>query len=85
MESSVNRFLKFVEETQNIPYFSTLYDIDMWEEDKKKIVKDLEVLEHLKKLFDGYKILEKLGIKHNDIYFLCKNGDDNLLKEWLEK
>lgn len=42
------QFLKFLEETEHKPYFSTLYDLDMWKEDKRNIEKDLEVLEILK-------------------------------------
>ena len=48
------------------------------------IKKDLEVLEHLKQLFYGIKVLEAIGIKTTDMYDLIKNGDDNLIKEWLE-
>lgn len=39
---------KFLQETRNYPYFSSLYDIDMWIEDKKELIRDLEVLEILK-------------------------------------
>ena len=51
----------------------------------KDIEHDLEVLEHLKLLFNGYKILAKNGIKYKDMYLICKNGDDDLIKEWLER
>ena len=48
------------------------------------IKKDLEVLEHLKQLFYGIKVLEAIGVKYTDMYDLIKNSDDNLIKEWLE-
>ena len=48
------------------------------------IKKDLEVLEHLKQLFYGIKVLEAIGVKYTDMYNLIKNSDDNLIKEWLE-
>ena len=54
------------------------------EEMTKIIEKDLEVLEHLKQLFYGIKVLEAIGVKYTDMYNLIKNSDDNLIKEWLE-
>ena len=51
---------------------------------KDIILQDLEVLEHLKLLFNGFKVLEKNGIKYKNMYLLCKNSSDDLVKEWLE-
>ena len=42
------RLEKFIKETLNAPYFSTLYDRDMWEQDKQELIRDLEILEILK-------------------------------------
>ena len=41
------RLEKFINETLNAPYFSTLYDRDMWEKDKQELIRDLEILEIL--------------------------------------
>ena len=58
--------------------------IEVYEEEVNAIEKDLEVLEHLKQLFYGIKVLEAIGVKYTDMYNLIKNSDDNLIKEWLE-
>lgn len=52
---------------------------------ENQIIRDLEVLEHLKNLFNGIKVLENMGITYKDMYLLCKNCDDNLIKEWLKE
>ena len=43
------RLEKFINETLNAPYFSTLYDRDMWEDDKQELIRDIEILEILRK------------------------------------
>ena len=46
--------LKRIKREAGIPYFSTLYDIDMWREDFKIIEDSLKILEYLKEIcLDG--------------------------------
>ena len=57
---------------------------DLLLESYEVIEKDLEVLEHLKLLFNGYKVLEKLNILYTDMYLLCNNSKDDVIKRWLD-
>lgn len=43
------QFEFFLKETRDYPYFSAIYDIDMWREDKKEIEEALELAERIKK------------------------------------
>lgn len=46
---ATNRFKAFVLETRNYPYFGTLYDEDMWEEDYKWVLDRLLAIEIIKR------------------------------------
>lgn len=94
--TSKERFLNFVNETQNKPYFSTLYDQDMWREDREKIANDLEVLEILKKYFTYWHVKDSksvviefcnepvIRIDEEDLEYGRCYEDDLKIKEWLE-
>ena len=50
--------LKNVKREAGTPYFSTLYDIDMWREDLGIIEKELKVLKSIIKACDKYPSLK---------------------------
>ena len=60
--------LKRIRREAGTPYFSTLYDIDMWREDFKTIEKDLDKLKQLEK------IEKKLGVGLITLCKALKNG-----------
>lgn len=73
------RLEKFIDETLNAPYFSSLYDIDMWREDKEELIRDLEVLEFIKKHYEmnGFNELIPIYLDNDD-------GEKfNELERWL--
>lgn len=71
--------LENIKREAGIPYFSTLYDIDMWREDFKTVETALKALEVIKKLPE-----EEKQVLLNAIYTCTKNEDEyNLLKEIL--
>lgn len=73
--------LKRIKREARIPYFSTLYDIDMWREDFKTIEEDLEILEIFKKI--NFKMLEPF----NTLYpkAITVEFSDNITEEEYEK
>ena len=46
----------FINETENKPYFSTLYDLDMWKKDKKDVIDVFERFEAIMKYVGKKKI-----------------------------
>lgn len=78
------------------PYFSTLYDIDMWREDFKTVEKDLELLELIKEKAVNVARLnyaihkEEEGLEYYNSFAIIEGFDEltkeeyKLLKEWLE-
>ena len=73
------RLEKFINETLNAPYFSSLYDIDMWREDKEELIRDLEVLEILK-----YGILYVSEEERLTFSPIISKEEKQIIKEWLE-
>lgn len=51
-----------------IPYFSSLYDIDMWKEDFKIIEKSLETLKRIRKL--------PYEMHNNVIWLICESTEE---------
>lgn len=72
------RLEKFINETLNAPNFSNGYDRDSWEKDKQELIRDLEVLETLKKHI--YSSDESISIILDDLR-CCE--DFEKVKEWL--
>lgn len=60
--------LKRIRREAGTPYFSTLYDIDMWREDFKTIERDLDKLEQLED------IEKELGVSLIILFKALKNG-----------
>ena len=77
--------LKNIKREAGMPYFSTLYDIDMWHEDFETIKADLEVLEIIKKntYRRDYNSLEP-SITFIVPSWLSKE-EFNKVKQWLEE
>ena len=83
--------LKNIKREAGTPYFSTLYDIDMWKEDLTTIEKELKALEiisnYAKIYGESLVPLGKIEIEHiylNMKKYVCdKNEDFDLLKEVL--
>ncbi len=78
--------LKRIRREAGTPYFSTLYDIDMWREDFKTIEEDLEVLEILKK----YLMVDTIQAYYGESVIYMKDiiyekEEFKKVKEWLER
>ena len=87
------RLKKFIDETLNAPNFSKGYDRDSWEKDKQELIRDIEILEILRKYiveqnkwayFDEatnnittLKIISMVDLRPDDY-------DYEKVKEWLE-
>lgn len=91
--------LKNIRREAGFPYFSTLYDIDMWNEDFETIRKSLEVLEIIRKknvninrLKTVIRLVKEGIFKIEEALKLYNFHEDNLtleellkLKQWLEE
>lgn len=87
---TIKELERFIQETLAYPYFSTLYDMDIWKDDFKKLKKDLEILKILEEadnFFIGVSKLEDdgAGVGIVELRFVTTTQEKyNLLKEWLE-
>ena len=79
--------LKNIRREAGLPYFSTFYDIDMWNEDFETIKQDLEVLEILRKcMIRGSIIYNDLSKLYEfEMYEMFNEETSNKLKQWLEE
>ena len=76
--------LRRIKREAGTPYFSTLYDIDMWNEDFKTVENDLEVLEILKPMLRIRKGNNWERLVVIDGFFNTKEQKTKV-KEWLER
>ena len=69
-------FNNFVNETRRYPYFSALYDKDMWMDDYNKIKKELLAFEKIKRhkllnyVLKNPKCAKMYGLSQDDILIL---------------
>jgi hypothetical protein len=77
--------LKRIRREAGFPYFSTLYDIDMWREDFKTIERDLDKLEQLEDIEKelGVSLITLLKAQTDGFYVKTACGIFSvLLSEW---
>ena len=67
---------KFITETRNAPYFSTLYDLDMWKDDREKLELDQKLLEFFKSRFK-FELTSFEGI--NQLHLKFNNGSSRIV------
>ena len=91
MMESKERFINFVNETQNKPYFSTLYDLDDWRKDREEIANDLKVLDILKKYIKigndttGTSLEWVIGLDNSISLEIMLRSDADVIKRWMNK
>lgn len=81
--------LKNIKSEAGTPYFSTLYDIDMWREDFAIVENELKALEIIRKYISINRAFKNLANKESvnltliEIKALIPDEEYNLLKEIL--
>ena len=78
--------LRRIKREAGTPYFSAIYDIDMWREDFKTIADDLDMLELIKKHLLRVPSIGPNGNEYNDIILVMPNDyveEAKKIERWL--